>query len=494
MEECFDYFEEQEEERKTDHFRAGISDESPEKGKKVPGFVEGERDPVRIYLKEMGNVPLLTKEEEIGIAKKIEAGKEKVCRVIFSIPFFLRRLIALGRMVKSEKAPLTEIIQNCEGETEEALFLERGRFFKITEEIGNLYQKRETYLIKLNDIMPATHNRLIKKLRANREQILEKVHDLRLKEDVIIAFSEELKRSVQEIEDLQKKIVKTTKRVGYTSQIRKEIKKKETKCGMNSDELRKVLNVLTEGEREVHGAKKALIEANLRFVISIAKRYARKGVSLSDLIQEGNIGLMRAVDKFEYKRGYKFSTYATWWIRQAITRALVEQSRAIRIPLHTVEIINKITKVMSELVQETGNEPTPDEIAERLKIPVEKVREILRMTRDTVSLETPVGEEEGSYLRDFIEDKGVLSPLDVAIEEDMKKQIDKILSSLTPKEEKIIRKRFGIGENEPRTLEEVGLEFDVTRERIRQIETKAIRKLRHPSRSKRLRTFIERHR
>jgi RNA polymerase primary sigma factor len=229
-------------------------------------------------------------------------------------------------------------------------------------------------------------------------------------------------------------------------------------------------------------------------VISIAKRYAGKGLSFSDLIQEGNIGLMRAVDKFEYKRGYKFSTYATWWIRQAITRALVEQSRAIRIPIHTVEIINKITKVMSELVQEMGEEPTPDEIAERLKIPVEKVREILRMTKDTISLETPVGEEEGSYLRDFIEDKDVLSPLDVAMEADMKKQIDRILSSLTPKEEQIIRKRFGIGENEPRTLEEVGLEFDVTRERIRQIEAKAIRKLRHPSRSRWLRTFIERHR
>lgn len=494
MEECFDYFEEQEEERKTDHFKAGINDDAPEERKKASGFVEGERDPVRIYMKEMGNVPLLTKEEEIEIAKKIEAGKEKVCRVIFSIPFFLKRLIVLGRMVKSGNAPLTEIIQDCEGETEEALFLERIRFFKITEEIGNLYQKRETDLIKFKNIMPATHNRLIKQLRANREHILGKVHDLRLKEDVIIAFSEEFKRSVQEIEDLQKKIVKSTKRVGYTSQIRKEIKKKETKCGMGSDELRKVLNVLTEGEREIHEAKKALIEANLRFVISIAKRYSGKGLNFSDLIQEGNIGLMRAVDKFEYKRGYKFSTYATWWIRQAMTRALVEQSRSIRIPVHTVEIINKITKVMSELVQETGKEPTPEEIADRLKIPVEKVRGILRMARDTISLETPVGEEEGSYLRDFIEDKGILSPLDVAIEEDMKKQIDKILSSLTPKEEQIIRKRFGIGEDTPRTLEEVGQDFDVTRERIRQIEAKAIRKLRHPSRSKWLRTFIERHR
>ncbi len=501
MAEHFDYFEEQEEESKTDHCRAVINDESPEAEKKAPVFIGGERDPVRIYLKEMGNVPLLKKEEEIEVAKKIEAGREKVCKVIFTIPFFLRRLIALGRIIESGNAPLNEIIQDCEGETEEDFISERKRFFTITEKIDNLYQKRETYLKKLKNTKPATYDRLIKKLRVNREQILGKVHDLRLKEDLITAFSAELKRSVEVIEDLQRKREKATKEAGYTSQrreeaerYRKEIKKRETNMGMSSIELRKVLKVLAEGEREVHEAKKVLIEANLRFVISIAKRYTGKGLSFSDLIQEGNIGLMRAVDKFEYRRGYKFSTYAMWWIRQAMTRALVEQSRAIRIPLHTAETINKITKAMSELVQETGKEPTPDEIAERIKIPLEKVREILKMARDTVSLETPVGEEDGSYLKDFIEDQGVLSPLDAAMQEDMKKQIDKILASLTPKEEKIIRKRFGIGEDTAHTLEEVGLDFDVTRERIRQIEARAIRKLRHPSRSKWLRAFIERHR
>jgi RNA polymerase primary sigma factor len=260
---------------------------------------------------------------------------------------------------------------------------------------------------------------------------------------------------------------------------------------MKYPEMKKALKVLAQGEIEVFEARKALIEANLRLVISIAKRYLGRGLSFSDLIQEGNSGLMRAVDKFEYKRGYKFSTYATWWIRQAITRALADQSRTIRIPVHMVETINKITKVTRELVQEVGREPAAIEIAERLKIPVEKVNGILKISKEPISLETPIGEEEDSHLRDFIEDKAMLSPLDFAIQGDMKKKIDSILCSLTAKEEKIIRKRFGIGGDIPHTLEEVGLEFDVTRERIRQIEGKAIRKLKHPSRSKWLREFIE---
>ena len=259
---------------------------------------------------------------------------------------------------------------------------------------------------------------------------------------------------------------------------------------MKTSDMKKALRDLLHGEKEVNEARKAMIEANLRLVISIAKRYLGRGLSFSDLIQEGNSGLMRAVDKFEYKRGYKFSTYATWWIRQAITRALADQSRTIRIPVHMVETINKITKTARGLVQELGREPTPFEIAENLKLPVEKVHGILKVSKEPISLETPVGEED-SHLMDFIEDKTMPSPLDSAIRDDMKKKIDQILCSLPAKEESIIRKRFGIGFDAPHTLEEVGLEFEVTRERIRQIEVKAIRKLKHPSRSKWLREFIE---
>jgi RNA polymerase primary sigma factor len=507
MEEYFDYFEEseelekEEEEEETDHSGNSFSEEPPEEAKKAPAFIEGERDPVRIYLKEMGAVSLLTKEEEIEIAKRIEAGKEKVCRIIFSIPFFLRRLIALGDMVEKGKASLDEIIQDYEGETEEDLVSERKRLFKIIEKIDNLYQQRESYLKKLKASPSSIQTRLTQKLRINRQQILGKVYNLRLREVVITAFSDELRQSVAEIEKLERKIAKKPKKEKCMPPFmkrrrlwKKEIYKRETKFKMKSAELKKMAGALMEGEREVEEAKGALIEANLRFVISIAKRYSGKGLNFSDLIQEGNIGLMRAVDKFDYKMGYKFSTYATWWIRQAITRALIEQSKAIRIPVHTVEIVNKVTKFIGERVQETGEEPTLEETADHLKIPVERVKEVLQMARDTISLETPIGDEDSSFLKDFIEDKEVLSPLDVAMESDMKKQIDRILSSLTPKEEQIIRKRFGIGEDEPRTLEEVGLEFDVTRERIRQIEAKAIRKLRHPSRSKWLRTLVERRR
>ncbi len=515
MKHYFDYFEEYDEEREDLYFETDGDDESTEE--ETPKFLEGEKDPVRIYLKEMSSVPLLTREGEIDIAMRIEEGREKIYRVIFSLPFVLKKLIRLGNMIKSGVAPLPEIVQNSEEEIEEDFILERKRFFKITKEIDSLNQKRKGYLKKLNEIsrqktlkkkrkrpsqanIESAHRLIIKTLEENRNKILEKVYDLKLKEDVVMAFSEELKKVVGEVDSLHRRLSSLKKKTRYSRVEKKKesqlytnkIAKKEILFGMKHPEMKKALKVLSQGEKEVFEARKALIEANLRLVISIAKRYLGRGLSFSDLIQEGNSGLMRAVDKFEYKRGYKFSTYATWWIRQAITRALADQSRTIRIPVHMVETINKITKVTRELVQEVGREPTPVEIAERLKIPVEKVNGILKISKEPISLETPIGEEEDSHLRDFIEDKAMLSPLDFAIQGDMKKKIDSILCSLTAKEEKIIRKRFGIGGDIPHTLEEVGLEFDVTRERIRQIEGKAIRKLKHPSRSKWLREFIER--
>jgi len=514
MKHYFDYFEEYDEER--ENLLYETEDEDEHSGEEGPQFLEGERDPVRIYLKEMSSVPLLTREGEIEIARRIEDGREKIYRVIFSLPFVLKKLISLGTMIKNGEAPLPEIVQNSEEEIEEDIISERKRFFKITRAIESLNQKRKGYLKKLNVVSRRktlrkkpkkptqkskgdAHSRLIGILEDNRNKILVKVHDLKLKEDVVMAFSEELKKTVGEVETLNRRLSHIKKSTKYSrAEKRKEsqlctknIAKKEILFGMKYPEMKKAMKVLAQGEIEVFEARKALIEANLRLVISIAKRYLGRGLSFSDLIQEGNSGLMRAVDKFEYKRGYKFSTYATWWIRQAITRALADQSRTIRIPVHMVETINKITKVTRELVQEVGREPAAIEIAERLKIPVEKVNGILKISKEPISLETPIGEEEDSHLRDFIEDKAMLSPLDFAIQGDMKKKIDSILCSLTAKEEKIIRKRFGIGGDIPHTLEEVGLEFDVTRERIRQIEGKAIRKLKHPSRSKWLREFIE---
>jgi RNA polymerase primary sigma factor len=507
MKHYFDYFDEYDEEKNAMYFEAELNNETLEEEEKTPHFIEGEKDPVRIYLKEMSSVPLLTREGEVEICKKIENGKEKVYRVIFSLPFALRKLIILGRMVRNGEAPLAEIIQNCEEETEEELLLERKNFYEVTEEIDSLYQKRKLYLERLKEtsksvprhINTIPHRKLIKVLEENRNLILERVRKLRLKEDVELAFSEELKRSVAEMDAMQKKIASTRKKTRSSGHdiekerqlYKKKIREYEILFGIKSAEIRKALRFLMQGEREMFEARKVMIVANLRLVVSIAKRYLGKGLSFSDLVQEGNIGLMRAVDKFEYRRGYKFSTYATWWIRQAITRAIADQSRTIRIPVHMIETANRITKVTRELVQEIGREPTHIEIAERLKIPVEKVIGILKMSREPVSLETPIGEEEDSHLRDLIEDKAMLSPLDSAMQGDMKKKIDRILCTLTPKEEKIIRRRFGIGGDAPHTLEEVGLEFDVTRERIRQIEVKAIRKLKHTSRSKWLREFIE---
>lgn len=496
-----------------------IEDEEERKG----FTFEGEYDPIKVYLKEMGGVPLLNKESEIDLAVKIEKGKEQVARIIFSLPFALQKIITLGKMVEVGEAPLGDIIQNGDDAIEEDLSYEKKRFYDITLKIKSLYQKRKLLLKKRDATGKKTHQKLEKLLQDNEDMILSEVRALNLKDDVVLAFSGELKKGVMNLDEMRTRMQFAVQKAAYLGvdphklrkgilprnirnrsvaeeidRISKEyeslsssIAKTEEAFGVNFEEMRKSLLILFDEERNIDEAKGKLTEANLRLVISIAKRYIGKGLGFSDLIQEGNIGLMRAVDKFEYQRGYKFSTYATWWIRQSITRALADQSRTIRIPVHMVESINRMTRVVRELVQEKGSEPSPEEVAERLKVPVDKVRGMLKISKEPISLETPVGEEDDSHLRDFIEDKAAPSPLDIAIRDDMRKNIDMALSSLSLKEQEIIKKRFGIGDEVPHTLEDVGNEFEVTRERIRQIEVKAIRKLRHPSRSKWLRTFIE---
>ncbi|MBI3593115.1 MAG: RNA polymerase sigma factor RpoD, partial [Nitrospirae bacterium] len=341
-----------------------------------------------------------------------------------------------------------------------------------------------------NKVAAAQKNKLLLKLHDNKAHILEKVKELNLKEDVATAFAEGLKKLSDNLEFCQEALAKTKNKTAERRHYVDETKKLEFSIGLRAAEIKKITEELEIAEINLYSVKGQLVESNLRLVISIAKRYIGKGLSLGDLIQEGNIGLIRAVDKFEYKRGYKFSTYATWWIRQAISRAIADQSRIIRTPVHMIENINKIKKVTKELVQEFGFEPGPEDIAKRSQIPVEKVRNILKISKEPISIETPIGGEDDTTLKDFIEDKSTPSPLDVVIQEDMKTHIDKILCTLSPKEELVIRKRFGIGEEGPHTLEEVGQAFDVTRERIRQIEVKAIRKLKHPSRSKWLRDFL----
>ncbi|MGD1075127.1 MAG: sigma-70 family RNA polymerase sigma factor [Thermodesulfovibrionales bacterium] len=510
---------------------------------KAPSF-EIEYDPLQAYLREMGVIPLLRKDDEVEIAKQIEKGKELVLRIVFSFPFALERLISLGDLIRKGDASPSEIIQQNAG-SEKELLSEKTNFSSLLRQIKRICQnstchsdggskrtfKTDFRTKRSKDIAREAHvsknegdtqrRRSMKLDEKSHEGVVEKIMALNLKDDFIRTLSQELDQTVKKIENLQEKLfsldkrlralghdrekrkkhfLKTSKRVPTClsnpashkspaietasdalmkrySEYRREIKNYELSIGNHYENMKTALLRLSDVGDEISRAKSAMVEANLRLVISIAKRYIGKGLSFPDLIQEGNIGLMRAVDKFEYRRGYKFSTYATWWIRQAITRALADQSRTIRIPVHMVEVITRIVKATRELVQELGHEPSPEDIAARVRISAEKVKAILSISRDPVSLETSIGEQGDNSLKDFIEDKASLSPLDALIRNDLKTELDKILCTLNAKEENIIRKRFGIGEISLHTLEELGHEFAVTRERIRQIEVAAIRKL-----------------
>jgi RNA polymerase primary sigma factor len=509
-----------------------------EREEKSTSFGEDTSDPVRMYLQEMGAVSLLTREQEVEIAKQIEAGERDVRQEVLNLGFTVTYLLDLADRIKagemSERELLDEEAEEEDGEEgEEPVQRESdGAILKQLEKLRRLVQDRDAAQesIRQRRQHPRTAQQAERRLTQVKRRIAKALEELELSRRHVNIIVDKLKRAYRFVEQQQDFIAHCERRSGRpASEIikvggklrsddhraasnasrrlrlgveearhlveeiraaRKKIIEAEREVGMDEEGLARSLHTIRAGEEKAQDGKKRLIEANLRLVVSIAKRYTNRGLGFLDLVQEGNIGLMRAVEKFEYQRGYKFSTYATWWIRQSVSRAIADQARTIRIPVHMIETINKVVRSSRYLVQQLGREPSPEEIAAKMEMPLDKVRKVLRIVKEPVSLETPIGDEEESSLGDFVEDRQTVSPADAAVYTSLEEQTRKVLATLTPREEQILRMRFGIGEKSDYTLEEVGQRFAVTRERIRQIEAKALRKLRHPSRAKSIEAFV----